>query len=121
MCHEYSNCVSFKITSFVILYIVICITNITEITLILYRNLSIPFPSAREAEIVYQVLRVDKEPSRGSVTKNLTLDNNLLQVLISGTEARKIRVALTSFFDSLILVTETMQQFGPSESIYNYY
>nr|XP_034183181.1 EKC/KEOPS complex subunit LAGE3 [Osmia lignaria] len=84
-------------------------------------NLSIPFPSAREAEIAYQVLRVDQEPSRGGSTKDLTLKNNILQVLISGTEARKVRVALTSFFDSLILVTETMQQFGPPESSFNYY
>lgn len=61
---------------------VICKTLhvITKITLILYRNLSIPFPSKREAEIAYQVLIVDKEPSRGSITKKLTLDNNLLQM-----------------------------------------
>ncbi|OAD61897.1 L antigen family member 3 [Eufriesea mexicana] len=91
--------------------------NSQEIT----RNLSIPFPSSREAEIVYQVLRVDKEPSRGSITKNLTLDNNLLKVVISGTEVRKIRVALTSFFDSLILVIETMQLFGPPVPSYDYY
>ncbi|XP_043260067.1 EKC/KEOPS complex subunit LAGE3 [Colletes gigas] len=84
-------------------------------------NLSIPFPSAREAEIAYQVLRVDKEPSRSSVSKNLTLDNDILQVSISGTEARKVRVALTSFFDSVILVTETIQQFGPPAPTYNYY
>ncbi|XP_076642688.1 EKC/KEOPS complex subunit LAGE3-like isoform X1 [Halictus rubicundus] len=84
-------------------------------------NLSIPFPSRREAEIVYQVLRVDKEPSRGSVSKDLTLDNNLLKVEISGTEARKVRVALTSFFDSLILVTETIQQFGPPALSFDYY
>ncbi|XP_043517564.1 EKC/KEOPS complex subunit LAGE3 [Frieseomelitta varia] len=84
-------------------------------------NLSIPFPSGREAEIAYQVLRVDKEPSRGSIAKSLTLDNNLLQISISGTEARKVRVALTSFFDSLILVTETMQLFGPPVPTYNYY
>ncbi|XP_071876050.1 EKC/KEOPS complex subunit Lage3-like [Bombus fervidus] len=84
-------------------------------------NLSIPFPSKREAEIAYQVLIVDKEPSRGSITKKLTLDNNLLQILICGTEARKVRVALTSFFDSLILVTETMQLLGPPVPTYNYY
>ncbi|XP_031827408.1 EKC/KEOPS complex subunit LAGE3 [Nomia melanderi] len=84
-------------------------------------NLSIPFPSLREAEIAYQVLRVDKEPSRGSVSKELTLDNNLLQLVISGTEARKVRVALTSFFDNLILVTETIQRFGPPMPTFDYY
>ncbi|XP_076164192.1 EKC/KEOPS complex subunit LAGE3-like [Ptiloglossa arizonensis] len=84
-------------------------------------NLSIPFPSAREAEIAYQVLKVDEEPPRSGVSKDLTLDNNILQVLIYGKEARKVRVALTSLFDSLILVVETMQQFGPPVPTYNYY
>lgn len=84
-------------------------------------NLSIPFPSEREAEIAYQVLRVDQEPPRGGSTKNLVLKKNFLQVSITGTEARKVRVALTAFFDSLILVTETMQQFGPPEPSYDYY
>ncbi|XP_012134646.2 EKC/KEOPS complex subunit LAGE3 isoform X1 [Megachile rotundata] len=92
-----------------------------QTTLIVNRNLSIPFPSEREAEIAYQVLRVDQEPSRGGCTKNLVLKENILEVLISGTEARKVRVALTAFFDSIILVTETMQQFGPPEPNYNYY
>jgi len=49
-------------------------------TLTLHREMSVPFPSAREAEVAYQVLRVDKEPSRSGVTKNLTLNNNILEV-----------------------------------------
>ncbi|XP_016913045.2 EKC/KEOPS complex subunit Lage3 [Apis cerana] len=83
-------------------------------------NLLIPFPSSREAEIAYQVLRVDAEPSK-SISKSLKLDNNLLKIEISGTEARKIRVAVTSFFDSIILVTKTMQLFGPPVPNYDYY
>ncbi|XP_018405070.1 PREDICTED: uncharacterized protein LOC108781565 [Cyphomyrmex costatus] len=84
-------------------------------------ELSVPFPSAREAEVVYQVLRVDKEPPRSRITKNLTLNNNILEVSFSGKEARKVRVALTSFFDSLLLVTETIEKFGPPEPIYSHY
>jgi len=49
-------------------------------TLTLYRELSVSFPSAREAEIVYQVLRVDEEPPRSDATKKLTLNNNILEV-----------------------------------------
>jgi len=45
----------------------------------MYRDLSVPFPSSREAEIAYQVLRVDKEPGNG-VIKKLILNNNLLEV-----------------------------------------
>ncbi|XP_032674180.1 EKC/KEOPS complex subunit LAGE3 [Odontomachus brunneus] len=84
-------------------------------------NLSVPFPTVREAEVAYQVLRVDKEPPRGGVTKELVLNNNILEVSFNGKEARKVRVGLTSFFDNLLLVTETIQQFGPPEPTYNYY
>lgn len=84
-------------------------------------DISVPFPSTRQAEIAYQVLRVDKEPSRGGVTKKLTLKDNLLEVSFSGTEARKVRVGLTSFFESLLLVTETIERFGPPAPSFNYY
>ncbi|XP_011144053.1 EKC/KEOPS complex subunit LAGE3 [Harpegnathos saltator] len=84
-------------------------------------NLSVPFPTAREAEVAYKVLLVDKEPARGGVTKTLTLNDNILEILFIGKEARKVRVGLTSFFDNLLLVTETIQQFGPPEPTYNYY
>lgn len=79
-------------------------------------ELSVPFPSAREAEVVYEVLRVDKEPSRSETTKKLTLNDNILEVSFSGKEARKMRVALTSFFDNLLLVTDTIEQFSPPET-----
>ncbi|XP_014605952.1 PREDICTED: EKC/KEOPS complex subunit LAGE3-like isoform X1 [Polistes canadensis] len=82
---------------------------------------TIPFATAREADVVYQVLKVDKEPPRSGVSKNIKHKDNLLLVSFSGTEIRKVRVGVTSFFDSLTLVTETIQQFGPPESTYNYY
>ncbi|KAK0080332.1 hypothetical protein PV325_014143, partial [Microctonus aethiopoides] len=78
-------------------------------------QVSVPFPSSREAEIAYQVLRVDSEPKRSGVIKSLLVDENILNVSISGKEARKVRVSLTSFFDSLTLVTETMKEFDSRE------
>ncbi|XP_012217064.1 EKC/KEOPS complex subunit LAGE3 isoform X2 [Linepithema humile] len=83
-------------------------------------DISVPFPSVREAEVVYQVLRVDKEPRSGA-TKKITLNKNILEVSFSGTEIRKVRVALTSFFENLSLVIETIQRFGPPASSFNYY
>lgn len=63
------------------LFIIIFAIQFTTFkTLTLHRELSVPFPSAREADVVYQVLRVDKEPSRSEVTKNITLNNNILEV-----------------------------------------
>lgn len=38
-----------------------------------------PFPSPRLAEIAYHVLRVDPEPKRSGVTKELVVKNNTLE------------------------------------------
>lgn len=84
-------------------------------------KISVPFPSSREADIAYQVLKVDSEPKRSGVKKILSVDNNILQANFIGTEAKKVRVGLTSFFDNLTLVSETIKQFGPPEPSYSYY
>lgn len=84
-------------------------------------SFNIPFPSEREAECAYHVLRVDQEPPRSGVKKNLTHNNNSLNVSILGTDARKVRVAVTSFFENLILVTKTMEQFGPPAPSYSHF
>ncbi|XP_038069474.1 EKC/KEOPS complex subunit LAGE3-like [Patiria miniata] len=75
-------------------------------------DLSIPFPSAREAEIAYNTLRVDKEP-RKEITKELQLVENTLKVRFTATEARLLRVAVGSFMDYLNLTIQTMEHFGP--------
>ena len=46
------------------------------------RDIRVPFPSAREAEIAYNSLRVDPEPKRGGVNKKLCVDGNILQVSV---------------------------------------
>lgn len=43
-------------------------------------DLSIPFPTYREADIAFQTLRVDAEPSRSGVTKSLSVESNILKV-----------------------------------------
>lgn len=42
-------------------------------------NVEIPFPSKRAAEIAYDVLRVDPEPKRNGVRKNLEINENILK------------------------------------------
>lgn len=76
-------------------------------------DMTIPFPTARHAEIAYNTLRVDKEPSRGGCKKTLTLREHELLVHFQAGEARVLRVASNSFLDFLILVSETMEKFGP--------
>ncbi|XP_022252971.1 EKC/KEOPS complex subunit LAGE3-like [Limulus polyphemus] len=76
-------------------------------------NLSVPFPSDKEAEIAYHSLRVDVEPSRGGTEKVLSVEENTLSVKIVAKEARQLRVSVNSFFDLLILVIKTLERFGP--------
>lgn len=46
----------------------------------MFRSIKIPFPSNRQAEIAYNVLRIDAEPKRSAVSKVLKLDENILKV-----------------------------------------
>ncbi|XP_053683059.1 EKC/KEOPS complex subunit LAGE3 [Sabethes cyaneus] len=93
-------------------------SNSSDITV----NLRVPFPTNREAQIAYDVLRVDTEPKRSFIEKNIKLDGNQLLVEFRGQQAKNVRVGVNSFFESLLLCCETLQQFGPpvTES-YNHY
>lgn len=55
----------------------------THVCLFIARDLSIPFPSKRIAEIVYDVLRVDPEPRRSLVEKVITLEEETLKMLVT--------------------------------------
>ena len=88
---------------------------------------SIPFPSQMEAEVAYNSLRVEVEPSRSEqnkdtetnvlfsrskVTRVLKTEGNCLKVTFTAIEMRNLGVSVGGFFEHLILVTETIRQFG---------
>lgn len=69
--------------------------------------------SEREVGIAYNSLCVDKEPRPKEITKMLRVEGTTLVVNFSATQARLMRVAVGSFMDFLLLVTQTMDAFGP--------
>ena len=90
---------------------------------------SIPFPSEREAEVAYNSLRVEVEPSRFSsyfyevvhvhsclfrskVNRVMKTEGSTLTATFTASELRNLRVSIGGFFEHLILVTETIRQFG---------
>lgn len=75
-------------------------------------RLVIPFPSTRAARIVYNSLRVDKDPKSSTASKSLTLENQQLCVHVKARSAKHLRVAVSSFFELLILSCNTMQRFS---------
>ncbi|KYB27484.1 EKC/KEOPS complex subunit LAGE3-like protein [Tribolium castaneum] len=85
-------------------------------------DIEVPFPSERFAEIAYHVLRVEKEPKRSGVTKEITYHKNILHVKFSAQLARQLRVAVSSFFDNLNLMSETIEFAGdPVSSTYSHF
>lgn len=83
-------------------------------------SLTIPFPTAREATIAFEVLKVDKEISKNA-TASYSVEDSSLKIDVTGTDARKVRVEVTSILESLLLVMKTLEKFGPPEPAYNYY
>jgi len=79
-------------------------------------RLSVPFDSEQQATVAYNTLRVDAEPPRGNVTKQLTVDGANLIVEFDGPQARSVRVSVNTFFDLLILTVRTIDRFGPPAS-----
>lgn len=76
-------------------------------------ELRIPFGCGREAEIVYNSLRVEVEPARSKVSRVLEVEGATLVAKLRAEEARSLRVSLNSLLEHIILATETIRQFGP--------
>ena len=76
-------------------------------------TLAVPFPTPREAEIAYNSLMVDPEPARSLVTKHLVVNGPNLTARFTASNARGLRVSVNSFLEHLVLVTDTIDQFGP--------
>eukprot|EP00053_Salpingoeca_punica_P001867 m.35256 g.35256 ORF g.35256 m.35256 type:complete len:95 (-) comp11261_c0_seq1:222-506(-) len=74
-------------------------------------KLSLPFPSERHAQIVYDVLRVDREPNAKS-RREMAVHGSSLDVEFKASELKFLRVAVGAFLDLLLLSTETLDQFG---------
>ena len=74
-------------------------------------SVRVPFPSAREAEIVYNTLRVDPEPKRSQLVRSMTVEGADLRVTFACDEPTTMRVSVGSFFDLLTLATKTVQRF----------
>lgn len=74
--------------------------------------LRVPFPSPKEAEIVYNSLRVDKDPKSQTATRSLRLEKEDLVVEIKARNAKHMRVSVSSLFDFILLSCHTIRRFA---------
>ena len=75
-------------------------------------ELIIPFTCSDHAKIAYNTLRIDVEPRKNLIKKNLELNESQLKVSWSSHEAKILRVSVNSFLDHLNSVLETIQFFS---------
>lgn len=75
--------------------------------------LKVEFPSAENARIAHTTLAVDKEISE-NVTKQLSVEENVLIVSLKGRQLKNLRASLSSFMDMLLLTCETIDRFAVS-------
>jgi len=75
-------------------------------------TIQIPFENEKSAEIVWNSLKVDPEPPRSQMIKDMQIEGQVLVVKFRCKEARTMRVSVNSFFDLLTLVIQTMDQFA---------
>jgi hypothetical protein len=79
-------------------------------------NLSYPFPTATSASIVAATVNVDRELRPDRIRRTVTLAASplppALLVSFTATEARYLRVAISSFSTALQLATRTVAAFG---------
>lgn len=78
-------------------------------------SVTIPFEESRVAEIIFNALRVDPEPNRARITKNLRLEGTNLIAEFKSQEPKVLRVSVGSFFDLLSLTVQTVDQFNTFE------
>ncbi|CAB9523156.1 Transcription factor Pcc1 [Seminavis robusta] len=80
-------------------------------------RIDLTFPDNELAEKAIQVLQVDKEPG-DRVVKAFSIVQEesvaVLRVELKATEAKMLRVAVSSFYDFVQVVLKTMQEFDPA-------
>lgn len=74
-------------------------------------SVRVPFPSEREAKIVYNTLRVDPEPKRSQLVRTMAVEGADLRVTFACDEPTTMRVSVSSFFDLMALAVKTVQKF----------
>lgn len=75
-------------------------------------EMTIELPTARHAEQICAIMAVDKE--RGTVTKDLTTQDNLLKVNLRAATVKLLRAVVSGFYDTLLVSLKCYQEFDDS-------
>lgn len=74
-------------------------------------KLEIPFSCEEHALIVFNSLRVDKEPIRGGASRRFHVEGSVLTITFEAVQGKNVRVSVTTLFELLLLSMETIERF----------
>ena len=75
-------------------------------------TVSVPFLDERQATVAYNSFRVEVEPARSRVKRSLSVSGRSLVASFVAEDARSLRVSVNSFFEHVVLIADTIKQFG---------
>ena len=74
--------------------------------------MTVPFKDQHQATIAFNSLRVEVEPARSKVNRALEVKGTTLVASFTAQDARSLRVSVNSFFEHVVLIVDTIKQFG---------
>mmetsp|Transcript_12797 Transcript_12797/g.47283 ORF Transcript_12797/g.47283 Transcript_12797/m.47283 type:complete len:108 (-) Transcript_12797:2171-2494(-) len=74
-------------------------------------DIDVVFPTERAAKMVEQAIKVDKELQPDKIRRDIRAEQMVLKVRFQATEARLLRVSLSSFYDMVGVCLRTLQEF----------
>ncbi|KCV70780.1 hypothetical protein H696_03130 [Fonticula alba] len=72
----------------------------------------IPFPTARQAEIVLRSVNADPEPVASVLNRTMEVQDNVLLITIRSESLKTIRSCMSSMLDMIQLSIETQARFS---------
>lgn len=75
----------------------------------------VQFRDRKNAEIARNTLIVDAEPRKNILSRRLEIVDSCLHVYWTAKEARILRTSVNAFFENIILIIQTIEQFDLKE------
>jgi EKC/KEOPS complex subunit PCC1/LAGE3 len=79
-------------------------------------KLQVKYATEELATVVMTALGVDEELQPDKVRREMKVEGQLLCITLTGVEARFLRASFNAFMDVMVLVTRTIEEFGPPKA-----
>lgn len=74
--------------------------------------INIPFATPEHAQMAARAVSVDEELQKDKCDRQVVADGSTVTATITATEARVLRVAVSSYFDMMSVAVRTLREFS---------